>query len=238
MRGGTLPTTMSLSDLWKVFRLITDPASLSNEEREFLYPFLAEEYKKREQKRIEHLMKMSGIKRIKLLSDFDWAFNPKVPREKLMEYLHTEWLIKPSNLVIIGPAGVGKTHVATAFCHDALMKGHQTVFLSLFDLMAKFSRAKSIYGLIDYCVRVPVLCLDELGYAVPTKEQADILFQIISKRTELVTTIVTTNLTPSQWGKIFDTVTASAILDRLSMNGRFITFEGRSYRSRKLEKDR
>jgi DNA replication protein DnaC len=228
---------MSLSELWKHFRFITDLASFSEKEREFLSAFLIEEYKRREQKRIEHLMRMSGIKRIKLLADFDWTFNPKVPREKIMEYLHTEWLVRPSNLVIIGPAGVGKTHIATAFCYDALMKGHQTVFSSLFDLMAKFARAKSIYSLIDYCVRVPVLCLDELGYVVPTKEQADILFQIISKRTELGTTIVTTNLTPSQWGKVFDTVTASAILDRLSMNGRFITFEGRSYRSRKLEKE-
>ena len=237
MKGGTLPTTMNLSDLWKTFRLITDPASLSEKEKEFLFAFLAEEQKRREQKRIEYLMKMSGIRRVKLFTDFDWVFNPKIPRDKIMEYMHTEWLVKPSNLVLIGPAGVGKSHISTAFCHDALMKGHQTVFSSLFDLMARFSRAKSIYGLIDYFVRVPVLCLDELGYVVPTKEQADILFQIISKRTELGTTIVTTNLTPSQWGKVFDTVTASAILDRLSMNGRFITFEGRSYRSRKLEKD-
>ena len=236
MKGGTLPTTMNLSDLWKTFRLITDPASLSEKEKEFLFAFLAEEQKRREQKRIEYLMKMSGIRRVKLFTDFDWVFNPKIPRDKIMEYMHTEWLVKPSNLVLIGPAGVGKSHISTAFCHDALMKGHQTVFSSLFDLMARFSRAKSIYGLIDYFVRVPVLCLDELGYVVPTKEQADILFQIISKRTELGTTIVTTNLTPSQWGKVFDTVTASAILDRLSMNGRFITFEGRSYRSRKLEK--
>ena len=228
---------MSLADCWKHFRFHTDLASFSEKEKEFLYAFLVEEHKKREQKRIEHLMRMSGIKRIKLLSDFDWAFNPKIPREKILEYLHTEWLTKPSNLVLIGPAGVGKSHLATALCHDALMKGHPTLFVTLFDLMAKFSRAKSIYGLIDYCVRVSVLCLDELGYAMPTKEQADILFQIISKRAEIGTTIVTTNLTPSQWGKVFDTVTASAILDRLSMNGKFITLEGRSYRSRKLERE-
>jgi len=228
---------MGLPELWKLFRFATELASLSEEEKRSLYSFLLEEHKKREQKRIEHLMRMSGIKRIKMFADFDWAFNPKVPREKIMEYLHTEWLVRPSNLVIIGPAGVGKSHIATALCHDAIMKGHQTVFSSLFDLTAKISRTKNVYGLIDYCVRVPVLCLDELGYVMPTKEQADVLFQIISKRTEVGTTIVTTNLTPSQWGKVFDTITASAILDRLSMNGRFITFEGRSYRSRKLEKE-
>ena len=102
-----MPTTMSLPDLWKAFRLITDPVSVSEKDKEFLCAFLAEEHKKREQKRIEYLMRMSGIKRIKLLSDFDWAFNPKIPREKIMEYMHTEWLVKPSNLVLIGPAGVG-----------------------------------------------------------------------------------------------------------------------------------
>jgi DNA replication protein DnaC len=96
-----------------------------------------------------------------------------------------------------------------------------------------FLRAKNLYSLIDFYAKVPVLCLDELGYVLPSKEEADAIFQIISKRTEVATTLVTTNLVPSDWGKIFDAVTATAILDRLSMNGRFITFEGRSYRRKK-----
>lgn len=224
---------MNLSDLWKHFRLLTDLQELSEKDREFLYGFLTEEYQKREHKRIAYLMKMSGIKRIKTLNEFDWTFNPKIPRDKIMEFINTDWLRRPCNLVIVGPAGVGKTHIVTSLCHDALIKGHQSVFVSLFDLTAKLSKARSIYSLIDYYIKIPILCLDELGYVVPSKEQSDCIFQIISKRTEIVTTIITTNLIPSQWGKIFDSVTASAILDRLSMNGRFITFEGRSYRSKR-----
>jgi len=223
----------NLSDLWKHFRLITDPETIPEDKKGFLRDFLAEEYKKREIRRIEYLMKMSGIRRIKILSDFDWKFNPKIPRDKIMEFMQTDWLKIPANLVIIGPAGVGKTHVSTALCHDAIMKGCQTVFVSLFDLTAKLSAAKNVYSLIEYYARVPVLCLDELGYVIPTRDQADAIFQIVSKRTERGTTIVTTNLVPSDWGKIFDTATASAILDRLSMNGKFITFEGKSYRSKK-----
>lgn len=134
---------------------------------------------------------------------------------------------------VAGSAGVGKTHLASALCHKAVLLGHQTIFITLFDFTSKLAKAKSPYNLIEYYARVPLLCLDELGYVVPTKEQADAFFQIISKRTEVRTTIVTTNLIPSQWGKIFDSVTASAILDRLSMNGRFIICEGRSYRSKK-----
>ena len=226
-------TMMNLSELWKHFRLLTDPQTLTEKEKEFMLKFLIQEYKKKEQRRIQYLMKRSGIKRIKLLEDFDWKFNPKVPRNKIMEFINTDWLKKPCNLVLIGPAGVGKTHVATALCHDALTKGHHTVLLSLFDLTAKLSKAKSVYSLIEYYSRVPVFCLDELGYVIPTKEEADCIFQIISKRTEVATTIVTTNLVPSKWGRVFDTVTASAILDRLGMNGKFITFEGRSYRSKR-----
>ena len=224
---------MTFSELWKHFRLIGDPAALSKEELAFLERFLTEQYELREKKRIQFLMRGSGIKRVKFLDDFDWTFNPKIPRDKILEFLHTEWLKRPSHLVLIGPAGVGKTHIASAICHDAIVKGHQTVFIPLFDLTAKLSRAKNLYSLIDFYARVPVLCLDELGYVLPSKEQADAIFQIISKRTEVATTIVTTNLVPSDWGKIFDAVTASAILDRLSMNGRFITFEGRSYRRKK-----
>lgn len=224
---------MNLSELWKHFRLLTDPQALTEKEREFLQGFLAGEYHKREQKRIAYLMKMSGIKRVKRMDDFDWTFNPKVPRDKIMEFMNTDWLRKPCNLVIVGPAGVGKTHVATSLCHDALTKGHQTVFVSLLDLTAKLSKARNVYSLIDYYAKIAILCLDELGYVVPTKEQADCVFQIISKRTEIGTTIITTNLIPSHWGKIFDSGTASAILDRLSMNGRFITFEGRSYRGKR-----
>jgi len=228
-----LPNMTTLSDLWKTFRFLTEQETIPEDKKTFLQDFLMEEYKKRENRRIEYLMKMSGIKRSKLISDFDWKFNPKVPRDKIMEFTQTDWLKNPANLVIIGPAGVGKTHIASALCHDAVMKGRQTVFISLFDLTAKLAKAKSVYSLIEYYARVPVLCLDELGYVIPSKDQSDAIFQIVSKRTELGTTLVTTNLVPSDWGKIFDTATASAILDRLSLNGRFITFEGRSYRSKK-----
>ena len=223
----------TLSDLWTQFKLRTDPQDFSESEKSFLQRFLSEEQKLREKNRIEHLLRQSGIKRIKLLKDFDWTFNPKISRDKILEFLNTQWLKKPSNLVFIGPAGVGKTHIATALCHEAILKGVQTVFLTLFDLNAKLNKAKNLYTLIEYYARIPVLCLDELGYVIPTKDQADCIFQIFSKRTEVNTTLVTTNLVPSDWGKIFDSVTASAILDRLSLNGKFITFEGRSYRSKK-----
>jgi DNA replication protein DnaC len=220
-------------ELWTEFRLMSDANSFSPDEQTFLEQFLEEEAKLRQAKKISYLLTRSGIKRVKTLSDFDWKFNPKVPRDKLMEFMTHPWLKNPCNLVLIGPAGVGKTHLAQALCHDAVMKGHQALFLSLFDLMARISKANNLYNAIDFYAKIPVLCLDEVGYAFPSKDQADAIFQVIAKRAESKTTIVTTNLVPSQWNKVFDTTTATAILDRLTMNGTFITMEGRSYRSKK-----
>ena len=114
---------MSFSDLWKTFKLLGDPDQLPKEEAALLERFLQEQYQLRETKRIQYLMRASGIKRIKLLQDFDWTFNPKIPRDKIMEFLHTDWLRKPSRLVLIGPAGVGKTHLATAILDRLSMNG-------------------------------------------------------------------------------------------------------------------
>ena len=191
-------------------KILTDRETLTTEERIIVDRFLAAEYQAREKRRVDHLLKMSGIKRVKRIEDFDWKFNPKIPRDKIMEFINTEWLQKTCNIVIIGPAGVGKTHIADALCVDAIMKGQQAVSISIFDLTAKLSKARNVYNLIDYYSRIKVLCLDEMGYVFPTKEQADSIFQIISKRSEIGTTIVTTNLIPSQWGKIFDSSTAWA----------------------------
>lgn len=222
-----------LAELWSSLRMLSDLNSFCPDEQAFLERFLAEEARLRQEKKIGYLLARSGIKRVKTLGEFDWKFNPKIPRDKLMEFMSHPWLKQPCNLILIGPAGVGKTHMAQALCHDAVMKGHQALFISLFDLMAKISKANSLYNAIDFYAKIPVLCLDEVGYAFPSKEQADAIFQVIAKRTETKTTIMTTNLVPSQWNKVFDATIATAILDRLSMNGTFLTMEGRSYRSRK-----
>jgi DNA replication protein DnaC len=166
---------MTLSELWKEFRLIQSMEAFSEAERSLLERFLREEHQSRERRRIEYLLKMSGIRRPKLFEDFDWTFNPKIPRDKFMEYVQTDFLRKPSNLVLVGAAGVGKTHLATALCHQAVLQGHLTVFSTLFDFTAKLARAKSPYSLIDYYAKAPVLCLDELGYVVPLSSHLKIL---------------------------------------------------------------
>jgi len=220
-------------ELWKILKFVTDPSGLTPEAIQTILPLLEEEAGARELKRIRYLLQRSGIKRIKRLEDFDWKFNPKLPREKFMAFRNSPWADNAQNLLLIGPSGVGKSHLASALCYEAIHKGIPTAFIPCFDLVAKLKRARSKHTLIQYYATVKVFCLDELGYVFPTQEEAGDLFQIISKRSELGSTIVTTNLVPSAWGKIFDAATATAILDRLNLKGTFLTLEGDSYRGRK-----
>ena len=222
-----------IRQMWSQLKFVSDCSSLTEEQVKAIIPILKDEVSAREVKRIRYLLHRSGIKRIKRLEDFDWKFNPGLPRGEIMALSQSSWNNEVKNAVLIGPSGVGKSHLASAICYQAIQKGIPTAFITCFDLVNKLKRSSSKYTMSQYYSTVKLLCLDELGYVFPSQEQANDIFQIISKRSEIASTIVTTNLIPSQWGKIFEAATATAILDRLSLNGKFITCEGRSYRSKK-----
>lgn len=222
-----------LTELWKILKFVSDPSPLAPEAIQTILPILEDEARARELRQIHYLLVRSGIKRVKRLEDFDWKFNPKLPREKFMAFRNSPWIENTQNLLLIGPSGVGKSHLASALCYEAIQKGIATAFISCFDLVAKLKRARNKHTLIQYYSTVKVFCLDELGYVFPSQEEANDIFQIISKRSEIGSTLVTTNLVPSAWGKIFDAATGTAILDRLNLKGTFLTLEGDSYRGKK-----
>lgn len=222
-----------IRQMWSELRFVSDCSTLTEEQIKSVMPILKDEVQAREVKRIRYLLQRSGIKKIKRLEDFDWKFNPQLPRNEIMALHQSSWDKDVKNAVLIGPSGVGKSHLASSICYQAIQKGIPTAFITCFDLVNKLKRSASKYTMTQYYSNVKLLCLDELGYVFPNQEQANDIFQIISKRSEIASTIVTTNLIPSQWGKIFEAATATAILDRLSLNGKFITCEGRSYRSKK-----
>jgi DNA replication protein DnaC len=225
---------MDLPELWKHLKFVSDYKELAPNQKQLLEPVLYDELQAREAKRIRYLLQRSGIKRIKRIDDFDWAFNPKIPRDKIMPFFKSdEWLEGAQNIVFIGPAGVGKSHLADALCcHMITGHGIPTARITCYDLVERLGKSRNKYNLLNYYATVSILCLDELGYVFPRPEQANDIFQIISKRSEMLPTIVTTNLIPSQWGKVFEPAVATAILDRLSFKGSFIKCDGRSYRSK------
>lgn len=200
---------------------------------ETLGAFLKKEQAHRREWKIKRLMKNSGIRsaQIRTFNQFDWSFNPQLPKEDILTFKNSSWIEDNANLLLIGDAGLGKSHIAKALCYEAILKGHSAAFITAFDLIAKLKRAQNLASRIEYYGGIiRVLALDELGYTCHAREDGDLLFQIIAKRSERHPTIITTNLRPKQWGSLFSGPAASAILDRLSCNGKFITMEGKSYR--------
>ena len=227
-----------LDSLLKELGCKTPPDEISSDRRETILDFLKVEIEYRRQHKIKRLLSLSGIKHVKTLDQFDWHFNPKVRKDDILTFVNSPWIENAFNLVLIGDTGLGKSHIASAFCYEAILRGYPTACITAFDLVSRIQRAYNPASKIDYYAKVRVLCIDELGYTYHKKEDTDTLFQIISKRNEILPTIVTTNLAPKEWGSIFSATAASAILDRLSFNGRFITFEGRSYRLLKKHKSK
>jgi len=228
----------NLASLLKELDCKTPPEEISSDRRDTILDFLKTESEYRRQHKIKRLLTLSGIKHVKTLDQFDWHFNPKISKDDILTFIHSPWIENAFNLVLIGDTGLGKSHIAASICYEAILRGYPTACITAFDLVSKIHRAYNPATKIDYYAKVRVLCIDELGYTYHKKEDTDTLFQIISKRNEILPTIVTTNLAPKEWGSIFSATAASAILDRLSFNGRFITFEGRSYRLLKKHKSK
>lgn len=228
-----MTTAHDLGTLLKLNNCKLTSERIPADSRSLILNFLELELQERQNYRQMKLMRCCGISKnqMRTFDQLDWHFNPKMPRQELLAMRGSNWIDEPQNLVLIGDAGIGKTHIAKALCYEAILKGHSAYFISVFDLISKIKKSPHPAHRIDYYGSlVKVLCLDELGYVYHRKEDTDLIFQIVSKRSEVLPTIVTTNLAPKNWGSIFSGAAASAILDRLSFNGKFITWEGRSYR--------
>ena len=224
---------IQIQEIFKTLKFISDSSLLTEGQVKVLLPVLEDEIGIRKTRLIQRLLDRSGLKPIKKLEDFDWKFNPKLPREEIMRMVQTPWAQEIRNFMLIGPGGVGKTHLAKGTCYKAIQQGIPAVFITCSDLIGKIKQSRNKNAVLDHYSTVDLLCIDEIGYVFPDPKEANDIFQIISKRSELASTIVTTNLLPSQWAKVYEAATATAILDRLSLNGSFITCEGRSYRSKK-----
>lgn len=223
-----------ISQLLNALKFKINPDDLPEATHSVLIDFLKKEEAARTESRIRSHLASCGIPKhqIRTFDQFDWNYNPKTPKQDLLAFRQSSWIEQGANLVLIGDTGLGKSHIVKALCYDAIMKGHLAYCRSAFDFLSRIKKAPSLSSRIDYygSSAVKVLCIDELDYSVHDKEDADILFQIIAKRNELLPTLITTNMPPKQWGTIFSGVAASAILDRLSCKGLFLSWEGKSYR--------
>lgn len=184
----------------------------------------------------ETLLKLAGLPTIKHFDDYDFRFATGAPRKQLQELTSLAFIERAENIVLLGPSGVGKSHLAISLAYQAIQRGIKVRFITAADLMLQLATAKKQDRLDTYLKRSilspKLLVIDEIGYLPFGRAEANLFFNVISKRYEMSSVIVTSNLPFSQWSSAFadDQTLTAALLDRLLHHAHIVQISGQSYR--------
>lgn len=201
---------------------------------DFVDLLLEEELGLREGRRFRNALKLSGLPHHKTLEEFDFAFQPDLDARKVRDLATLEFVTTKSNIALLGPPGVGKTMIAVALAVAACQAGFSIYFTTLDDLVRKLRAAEATgrfnRQLAAY-LRPAVLLVDEVGYLPLSPAEANMVFQLVSRRYERGSMIITSNKAFTEWGSVLgDDVLATAILDRLLHHCDVLAINGPSYR--------
>jgi DNA replication protein DnaC len=172
---------------------------------------------------------------IKTLEQFNWAWPKKINRAQVQNLFRLSFLKDKANVIFMGGAGLGKSHLAAALAYEGCLAGHTVLFTTAIDIVNTLVAAQSAHRLkaeLKKYISPNIVLVDELGYLPIDKAGADLLFQVFSQRYETGSTIVTTNQLYKHWARVFnnDATLTSAVLDRLLHHAETVTIEGKSYR--------
>jgi DNA replication protein DnaC len=203
---------------------------------EFLERLLTMETDARRERQRQTLLKLATLPAIKTLEHYDFAFASGAPRLQIQELANLAFIERAENVVLLGPSGVGKTHIATAFAYRATMAGIKTRFITAADLMLQLATARGQGRLKEYFNRAilgpRLLVVDEIGYLPFGREEANLFFNVVAKRYERGSMVLTSNLPFTQWARTFadDQTLTAAMLDRLLHHAHIVQIAGESYR--------
>ncbi len=201
---------------------------------EYLAELAHLEVNQRRERRIERLIREARFPVLKTLDGFDFASQPGIDKDEVLELARCDFLAEKRNVVLVGPVGTGKTHLAIALSIAACQREKRVRFVTAAELTNTLSEAKSEGRLsrkLEYFARFDLVVLDELGYVPFDKLGADLLFGFITKVYEKRSLIVTTNLAFARWSEVFlDATAAAAVIDRVVHHVTIVKTDGESFR--------
>jgi DNA replication protein DnaC len=189
--------------------------------------------------RVERRLKDARLGRFKMMADFEWEWPTHIHRPTVERVLALDFLPQRENVIVVASHGLGKTMIAKNLVYQAILAGHSARFLTAADLILDLTRqdtARALQHRLRSYMRPALLAIDEVGYLSYDAHAADLLFQVVSRRYEQKSLVITTNLPFKQWGTVFpNAACAVALIDRLTHHAEIITIEGESYRKREAE---
>lgn len=193
------------------------------------------EVNQRRDRSIQRRIRLARFPVVKTLDDFDWDWPKKINRLQVQDLFRLSFTEQKANVIFLGGVGLGKTHLSTALAYQACLRGHSVLFASAIDIINTLAAAQTAARFkaeLRKYLKPSILLIDELGYLPVDKKGADLLFQVISKRYESGSIILTTNKQFKKWPEIFnnDSTLTSAVLDRLLHHAETVVIEGKSYR--------
>jgi DNA replication protein DnaC len=199
------------------------------------------EERERARRGLERRTRRCRLERFKPMADFDWSWPKQIDRPLVEAVLRLDFLDAKRNVVLVAPQGLGKTMIAKNIAHRAVLAGHTALFTTAADLLLDLGKQESVRALerrLRYYAGITLLVLDEIGFLAFDNRNADLLFQIVSKRYEKKSLVLTTNLLFRDWPTIFPNATcATALIDRVVHHADVIAIDGNSYRKREAERD-
>jgi DNA replication protein DnaC len=203
---------------------------------EFLELILQDELAVRSDRQLQRRVKAAGFRELKTLEDFDWSFNPSLKKKQVYDLAAGRFLREHRDLLFLGPPGVGKSHIVQALGYQMLKLGFIVLYRSIFDVVRDFLHDEALGQadkLLAKYLKPDLLIVDDMGMKQLPKRSGEYLFEIIMRRYETRSTIMTSNRPLEDWGKLLgDVPSATAILDRFLHHAEILRISGRSYRLR------